>query len=881
MPETEIAAARRIRDLREWRRFLLHDSSVLKSDPSLLFQQAANQPDGTAPARAAQEILARGLISRPWIRWVNKASAAGPLVMTITGHADSIVSCAFSRDDRTISTASFDGDIRFWDVETGRESRRLSDLRYGLKACSFSPCGTRLAALNQLDKTVELRNAESGEIVASTPGHLVSRFSSDGKLFATALRKDLKVWRADTGAEVCALVGHSGRIMACAFSPDDRRLVSASDDNALKIWDAGTGRELATLSGHTWTVRFCAFSPDGKMIVSLADDETIRLWDAKSGALLRLVQGYSPRLKMCAFTSGGRGLVTPAGEDELTLWDTTSGKPLFHFTGPVKPITVIAVSPDGTRIAAGADDKILRIWSAEDGQEVAVLSGHDDNILDCAFSSTGRFIVSTSGDRKAKVWRAEKTGGGSAEDRHRQSVRKALFAPGGGLVLTASEDQTLKVWDGRTGALRGTLAGHKDNVYNCDISHKGTMAVSASNDGVPRTWDLRTLRKMATFLGHETGGGKCVFSPDGLRVATASFDSKLMLWDPFTGVKIAGFVSKGTDMRDFAFSPDGSTLVISEKENAELVSSRSGKPISSRHVMDYPRNGVVPDVRCIVSPFGDRVAVLDLAAGLKHVVYSLPEWRETVLGEVRPEDFSSWRVTFESESDFSRDGRIFAAPGTKTLFVWDADSGERIAAVDYPQGSVLGSKGPRHFALSDDGARVVCQGSERTLLWDLAGRRQITVLDVLQASIRSFTFSPDGAWVLACLEDGLRIWDAETGLRAGDFAAGSRVGGLSWSPDGRRLAAGTSNGGFFLLELQNMRSGRPLAFAWIGPPEKRGLFRRAAAPGPPGVDVRCPLCLGWSEYPIAALGGESDCASCGRKLRISPKSFEADKRRVS
>ena len=460
-------------------------------------------------------------------------------------------------------------------------------------------------------------------------------------------------------------------------------------------------------------------------------------------------------------------------------------------------------------------------------------------------------------------------------------MRKARFAPGGGLVLTASHDRTLKVWDGQTGALRGTLTGHKDNVYNCDISGKGTMAVSVSNDGVPRTWDLRTFRKAASFSGHETGSGKCAFAPDGSRVATVSFDSKLMLWNPFTGARIAEFVSKGTDMRDFAFSPDGSALVISMKETVELIKPASGRPISSRHVMEYPRNGLVPDVRCIVSPFGDRVAVLDLAANRKHVVYALPDWGETALRDVRPQDFSAWSTSFESASCFSRDGRILAVTGFKSLLIWDADSGERIAALDYPQGSMMKAKGPRHFALSDDGTRVACHGFDRTLLWDLPGRRQIAVLDVGPASIRDFFFSPDGAWVLACVEDELKIWDADTGSPAGDFPVGSRVNDVSWSPDGRRLAAGTSIGRFCLLELQNMRSGHPLAFAWIGPPEKRGLFRRAAAPAPQGIDVQCPLCLGWSEYPIAVLGGESDCASCGRRLRISPKAFEADKRRVS
>jgi WD40 repeat protein len=82
------------------------------------------------------------------------------------------------------------------------------------------------------------------------------------------------------------LAGHSGPVIAVAFSIDGRRLVSGGNDKTIKVWDAAMGTELLTLRGHRDGVTCVAFSRDGRLLISGSRDKTIRLWDSgprKSG----------------------------------------------------------------------------------------------------------------------------------------------------------------------------------------------------------------------------------------------------------------------------------------------------------------------------------------------------------------------------------------------------------------------------------------------------------------------------------------------------------------------------------------------------------------------------------------------------------------------
>jgi WD40 repeat protein len=80
---------------------------------------------------------------------------------------------------------------------------------------------------------------------------------------------------------------HNEWVFCVAFSPDGRRIASASDDRTIRVWDATTGQIVAgPLTGHTDSVRSVAFSPDGEGIASASEDRTIRVWDITTGQVV-------------------------------------------------------------------------------------------------------------------------------------------------------------------------------------------------------------------------------------------------------------------------------------------------------------------------------------------------------------------------------------------------------------------------------------------------------------------------------------------------------------------------------------------------------------------------------------------------------------------
>ena len=320
------------------------------------------------------------------------------------------------------------------------------------------------------------------------------------------------------------LEGHRP-VRYAAFSPDGKRVITASEDKTAHIWDAKTGKHLIELKDMSEIVWSAAFRPGWRSRrhrVRRQDGPHLGRQDRRAPRRAEWALAKSPSSSVQPGWRARRHRVRGQDGPHLERRDRQASSSLQGHHGEVWSA---AFSPDGARIVTASVDKTARIWDAETGKPLVEPLSHRGEVYSAAFSPDGTRIVTASEDGTARIWNA-KTGKAVGElkaEGDGDTVSAAAFSPDGARIVTASYDNTARIWDVGTKTVLIELKGHDNVVNSAAFSADGTHIVTASDDKTARIWDTAGM-PFITLKGHEDYVYSVAFSPDGARIVTASRD---------------------------------------------------------------------------------------------------------------------------------------------------------------------------------------------------------------------------------------------------------------------------------------------------------------------------------------------------------------------
>lgn len=269
-------------------------------------------------------------------------SSTGERLHALKGQTDQIDAVIFSADGRAVVAAGFDEAIRIWDASSGELKRTIisprsvpNDLRRGdrsnITAMVLSPAGT-LATVG-LNGEIKFWNLETGNAVQELSDIAGICFSRDGRLMGTSKDDSVQIWEMASGRLLRSLTYKDGKLRArtktMVFSPDGRFFASTGADMTIRIWETESGEVVQRLKGHTNGIAAIAYSPDGRYIVSGGgwfgssgrDDIVVGLWDAGSGELVMSITDHSRAVASVAFSPDGKRLATAGLDGNIHVYE--------------------------------------------------------------------------------------------------------------------------------------------------------------------------------------------------------------------------------------------------------------------------------------------------------------------------------------------------------------------------------------------------------------------------------------------------------------------------------------------------------------------------------------------------------------------------------
>lgn len=510
-------------------------------------------------------------------------------------HAQSITAADFDKVNQRLVTASRDGLIQIWDLNSRRLLNKITVSNSEVWDVKFNGSGDQIGTASADGK---LRLFDTQRLVReySVGNSSIQRleFNDQGDQLITSLANgDVLRWNLRDGSSEKLPIKNGGSLHFIAFNRERRLLAIAAIDGGMQIWESGSGAIRSSPGRQSGSLLDMSFLPSTDRIISIADDGSLLLRDVnyvpvseiRGQSAFGLVGAFSPKADFfvsasadglvesrdvvakgvsathalsasdpvidVTFPSCANGPITVSMSSGIRVWNSAAlGQSKLYRSTFL--LSKSFVDPQCKVVLAILADGRIEQRAFETGELVRTLEGHSTEITWGAFSRDGNLFATVDATGIAKIWRV--SDGSKLADKQVETDRIVGFDLSEQGILTIAQSGSLKV--SRLPDLQVVAEVQSSKpIASFATGSDHTSFIVGHFDGHVSIWKLANLDRVTGWQAHARMVTSVALDSDSNLAVTGAADRTAAFWDASTG-ELYGRIKQQDTVTQIAISTD-------------------------------------------------------------------------------------------------------------------------------------------------------------------------------------------------------------------------------------------------------------------------------------------------------------------------------------